>query len=360
MYKKILIINPFGIGDVLFTTPVVKAIKDSYPNSFIGYWCNERVRSVLENNPGIDKIFALSRGDLKKLYRQSIIKGIVIFFSLLKGIRKEGFDIALDFSLDHRYSLIAKLLGIKKRVGFDFKNRGRFLTQSIQIAGYQDKHVVEYYLDILKFLNIQLKEKPKLEIFLSQGENLFADEFLKSHKLGKGNLLIGCAPAGGASWGGNADYLRWPEENFASLIERLIEKYNVAILLSGAPDEMAICKRIESLLKGNIINTAGKITLGQCAALFKKCKIVICNDAGPLHIAVASGTKTVCICGPVDPKVYGPYPADEKKHLILRKDLSCSPCYRNFRFSVCERNKECLRAIAVEEAMEAVERLLVN
>ncbi len=73
--KKFLIINPFGIGDVLFTTPVIRAIKDNQPDSFIGYWCNERVEPILKNNPRIDKIFALSRGDIRKIYHQFRIKG---------------------------------------------------------------------------------------------------------------------------------------------------------------------------------------------------------------------------------------------------------------------------------------------
>ena len=358
MYKTILIINPFGIGDVLFTTPLVRAIKKSLPNSFIGYWCNLRTKDILKDNPRIDKIFALSRGDLKKIYRQSFIKGTNIFLSLLGQIKKESFDIALDFSLDHRYSLIAKLSGIKKRIGFNFKNRGRFLTERIDIESYKDKHVVEYYLDMLRFLDIGQQEKPETELFLSREDELFADGFLKAHDLTNDGILIGCAPAGGTSWGGNADYLRWPQQKFASLIDCLIKKHNVTILLFGAPEEADICNRIQSNVSGNVINTAGKITLGEFAALFKRCKIAVCNDAGPLHIAVALGVKTVSICGPVDPRVYGPYPQDQKKHIILKKDLTCSPCYRNFHFNACEKNKECLQSIGIEQAQEAVSRLL--
>lgn len=112
--KKFLLINPFGIGDVLFTTPVIRAIRDSYPDGSIGYWCNERVKDILKDNKNIDFVFALSRGDIKRMYRQSRLKGIYRFFSLLRSIKKHRFDIAVDFSLDHRYSLLAKILGIKK------------------------------------------------------------------------------------------------------------------------------------------------------------------------------------------------------------------------------------------------------
>ncbi len=152
--KKFLIINPFGVGDVLFTTPVITSLKDKYPDSTIGYWCNERVKDIFADDPNIDKIFALSRGDLKRTYGNSRLEGIKRFLWLAFSIKKEKFDVVLDFSLDHRYSLLAKLLGIKKRIGFNYKNRGRFLTDKIDIDGYEDKHVVEYYLDLLKFIKM--------------------------------------------------------------------------------------------------------------------------------------------------------------------------------------------------------------
>src|SRR4030042_3823504 len=113
--KRFLIVNPFGIGDVLFNAPVIKSIKKHYPDALIGYWCNERVEDILKNNPYIDKIFAISRGDLKKIFRISKWLGIKHLFRLLGDIKRGHFDICLDFSLDYRYSLISKILRIRRR-----------------------------------------------------------------------------------------------------------------------------------------------------------------------------------------------------------------------------------------------------
>ena len=144
--KKFLIINPFGIGDVLFTKQVIRAIRDNYPDAFIGYWCNERVEGLFKNNPNINKIFAFSMGDFKRVRHESVTEAGSRLIRVLRGIRRERFDISLDFSSEHRYSLLAKILGIKRRVGFNYKNRGRFLTDKIDTNGYSSKHVVEYYL----------------------------------------------------------------------------------------------------------------------------------------------------------------------------------------------------------------------
>ncbi|MFA6350646.1 MAG: hypothetical protein WCY12_06980, partial [Candidatus Omnitrophota bacterium] len=97
--KRFLIINPFGIGDVLFTTPVIRAIKKAFPGAFICYWCNERVAPILKNNPHIDKVIALSRGDLKKISGRSWLQGIKANVGLFKSVRRQKCDICLDFSL---------------------------------------------------------------------------------------------------------------------------------------------------------------------------------------------------------------------------------------------------------------------
>ena len=124
--EKFLIINPFGIGDVLFTIPVIRALKEKYPGSFIGYWCNERVSRLLKNDPDINKVFDLSRGDVKRLYKG--LKRSAVLFGLVGRIRKERFNAAFDFSLDSRYGLWSKLAGIRKRIGFNYKGFKRALS----------------------------------------------------------------------------------------------------------------------------------------------------------------------------------------------------------------------------------------
>ena len=128
---KILFVNPFGIGDVLFTTPLIRGLKER--GHSIYYWCNERVQGILRHNDAVSGIYALSRGDLKRYYNDSPLEAAKALFAIAKKIRHEKFDIALDFSLDYRYSLLLRLLGVKKIVGFDYKGRGRFLSDKIAV-----------------------------------------------------------------------------------------------------------------------------------------------------------------------------------------------------------------------------------
>lgn len=358
--NKFLIINPFGIGDVLFTTPVIRALKENYPDSFIGYWCNERVRDLLKNDLKIDKIFALSRGDIKRIYKKNPLKCFFTSLNLLKEIKKEKFNVSLDFSLDSRYGLWSKLSGIKKRIGFDYKNRGRFLTERIELKGYSTRHAIEYYADLLRFISIELRNKA-LELIVSKENKARAKEKLAEFGVAPSNLVLGIAMGGGASWGRDAAYKQWPAKNFARLAEKLIKDLGAIIVLLGSADEKPLANIVGTIFPRNednhVIDLTGKVSLEELAAIMKELKLLVCNDGGPLHMAVALGVKTVSIFGPVDERVYGPYPLSSD-HVVIKKDLECRPCYRNFRFSGCSNDRKCLEDITVDEVYEKVKMLL--
>ena len=94
--KKILVINPFGIGDVLFSTPLIRALRDTHPDSYIGYFCNRRAREVLGSNPNIDRIFVYEKDDYRACWKESRLKCAMKILGLLNDIAKERFDTAID------------------------------------------------------------------------------------------------------------------------------------------------------------------------------------------------------------------------------------------------------------------------
>lgn len=355
--KRFLIINPFGIGDVLFTTPLIKTLKGAYPDSVIGYWCNGRVRDILKNNSSINTIFALSRGDLKKIYHKSRWEGIYRFWNLWHKLKKARFNLCFDFSLDHRYSLVAKLSGIKKRIGFNYKKRGRFLTHKIEIDGYNHKHIVEYYSDLLKFIDLEPKIN-NLDLSVPQNNRIKAKQLLSKAGINEQDLIVGIAPGAGASWGKDARLKHWPAIKFAQLADRIIENFGVKIIILGDVSERPIADIIVNTMHHQAIDLTGKTNLEDLVAIIDNLALLITNDGGPLHIAVALGKKTISFFGPVDPKVYGPYPPNERLHIVLKRNLECSPCYRNFRLSGCLRNRECLEEIDLGQALDAVSKLL--
>ena len=356
MAKKILVINPFGIGDVLFSTPLIKNLRYYYPDAFIAVAVQEKVAPILENNPHINKIILFSRGDFKVLSRQSKPKAVKLLLKTLYEIFRIKFDLCIDLSLEHRYSLFLKALNIKPRIGYNYKRRGRFLTHRIDISGYKDKHVVEYHLELLKFLGIK-PESNKTEIFLTPDENSWAEGFLKEYNVSLDDLIIGLIPGGGASWGSKRYLKHWPAEQFAQLADKLAQNFGAKIIVFANETERQIAENVIGGIRQSAVSVIGKTNLREFMALISLCNIIVTNDGGPLHIAVALGINSISMFGPVDEAVYGPYPGSDK-HIVMKKNVECRPCYRNFRVPECNFRHQCLNSITVEEVFCQTERML--
>ena len=357
--KKILIINPFGIGDVIFSTPLIDTIKKRYPDTSIGYVCNMRTYDVIKADPNLDRVFIFEKDEYRRLWQSSRMACLKKIISSLKEIKKERYDISIDLSLGYIYSMFLSLIGVRERLGFNYKNRGIFLTKKIDIDGFSDKHVIEYYLEFLKLLDIEKEGlKPAPLVHVGKFESVWADDFLKCNGVSRGSLIVGIIPGCGASWGKDANYRRWDRENFAGVADSLIDRYNARIVLFGDPKEIEICEGVQALMRNRAILSCGKTDVGKFLALLKKCGLVITNDGGPLHIAVGLGIKTVSIFGPVDDRIYGPYPPDKKRHIVISAgNMPCRPCYVKFKYKVC-KEMSCLKKIKTGDVFEAAERLL--
>ncbi len=368
--KKVLFINTFGIGDVLFTTPMISNLKERFPDVYIGYLCNRRTAALLERNPKINRILVYERDELAALRARSSWQYVRAIKLLIKDINSGRFDTVLDVSLNNFMGFLTWAAGIPRRVGFDYKGRGFFLTQKNPLEGYEDKHVVEYYLDLLQGMGVPVPNKA-LELPLSAEDTAWAGRFLEeNHISGRppvpqsgtqsgtclaGGPVIGLVPGGGESWGKDASCKRWSAERFAKLADKLIEKFTAQIILLGGSTEAGLCDSVARGMKNPCVSACGKTSLSQFAALTQRCALIVTNDGGPLHVAVAAGSKTASIFGPVDEIVYGPYPSGI--HKVIKKDLACQPCYRSFRRADCAHIR-CLNELTVEEVFGKVEEIL--
>ncbi len=353
---KILIFNPFGIGDVLFTTPLIRNIKEHLPSSYIGYISNRRTFPLLEDNIFLDKVFIFEKDEWRKDLRRSKVSFLKRAVSFWRNIKKEKYDVVFDLSLNPYYRLFLKTLYIKKRIGFSFKNRRHFLTHKINILYYKDKHVAHYYLELAKFLNIPTRDY-KFDIFFKKEDWEKAEVFLEKYNIKRDDLLIGLVPGSGDSWNERAYYKRWPEQYFAYLVNLLIKELEAKVVLFGSSKEISVVDKVYNLSNFKPVNLAGKLTLKEFCSVLSFCDLVVTNDGGPLHIAQALGKKVVVLFGPVDENVYGLYP-NETLGIVIKKDIPCRPCYKMFKFRGCLYDKKCLRDIRVKEVFDAVKQIL--
>lgn len=356
--RRVLIVNPFGIGDVLFSTPLIRAVHRAFPQSGIGYLCNRRTEGILREHPLLAELFVYEKDEVVQLARRSWWEALRYLGRLMRRIRRQRFDLAIDLSLGERYSFLLRALGVPRLVGFNYRGRGRFLTERLPIEGYQDEHVVEHYRKLLRFAGIRLGEA-SLELRVSETDGQWAQRRVRELQAAPAGPLVGLVPAGGASWGVDAPFRRWSFEGFAAVGDRLIERHHAFIVLFGEPSDRAVCATVARLMRHPVADLSGQTTLGQFIGLLGRMDLVICNDGGPLHLAVSQGVKTVSVFGPVDPRVYGPYAAVPSRHeVICRAELPCRPCYHQFRLPPCPYERACLTRIEPEDVLKACERLL--
>lgn len=358
-YKNILVVNTFGIGDVLFSTPLLGVLKERFDGASIDFMCNSRSRRVLENNRNIRELVIFEKDEFREAFRKSKPGFAGKLFGFMKRIKRGNYDLAIDLSLGHQISLLLAVLGIPERIGFNYRKRGRFFTKKLEIKGFNGKHVARYYLDILKLLGINASDRTELELEASSDASLWADDFVVKNDLG-GKTLMGIAPGGGTSWGEDASLKRWPADNFAYTARKITEKKeNVFFLIFGSESENALCESLAGKLPSNFVNLSGKLALPRVIALIKKCKVLLCNDGGLLHVAVAEAVGTVSIFGPVDEKVYGPYSARRIHSVITASRVDCRPCYKNFKYKKCN-DRKCLTAIDRDKVVAAVLERIVG
>ncbi|MBI4227461.1 MAG: glycosyltransferase family 9 protein, partial [Candidatus Omnitrophica bacterium] len=131
--SKILIVNPYGIGDVLCTLPLIQALREARPDITVGYLCNRRTESLVRAFPGISAVRVFEKDEFRALWRESTARWLSAGRALAGALRADRWDVAFDLSLNWQFSAALAALGIPRRIGFDYRRRGRWLTDRVPL-----------------------------------------------------------------------------------------------------------------------------------------------------------------------------------------------------------------------------------
>ena len=332
--KRILIVNVNWLGDTLFVTPFIRAVRESYPDSYIAVLTHSRCREILEGNPRINEIIIY---DERRRHRHLLGK-----FSIVSELKSKKFDSAFILRRSLSRTMLLFLSKIPERIGYDSKRAGFLLTKKAAPPSIsKDLHRVEYFLGLARAVGMHPKSV-NYEFFISKKDRDKAGETLKREGLkGREDFIV-------INPGGNWDLKRWPAENFARLGDEAFNRFNTRVALTGADKDMDLCKHVSGLMKARPALLCGKTDLKTLAAVFEKARWVISNDSGPMHIAVGVKTPVVTLFGPTSPRITGPY--GDGVYKILQKHVDCEiPCYN----LSCKDNK-CMKAITVEDVLGAM------
>ena len=351
--KRILVVNPYGIGDVLFSTPLLKSLKEAVRPERIDVLLGSRTREVLKNNPNVDTIYSLDKDELRAL---SGLKRAWKIYQFYKELKKNHYDVFIDLSLTREYAFFAKYyLRIPRRVGFDYKKRGCFLNLKEPLPnGFTGQSVPKSYSNLLKLLSLTPPEKLKMEFVVNESVSTHIWKRLRAKGILKGARIVAVSAGGGASWGRDAPFKQWPPRYFRGLLEKIHLMYpiDVVVFLGGRADDL-LNHEVSRDLSFSSVHLADYLTLEETAAVFKLSRFALLNEGGLCHVAATQGTPIISVVGPVDEKVYGPV-GDHLQIFIKRDDLECRPCYQKFRYnSECE-HQACLKELMPEDAQRTI------
>jgi lipopolysaccharide heptosyltransferase II len=354
--KRVLIVHPFGIGDALFITPVIRALHEAGAHR-IDLLLGSRTRALFECHPFVSKIYEWDKSRIQGVMNRA--QKIGFFMQLFWRLFRNRYQVMLDFSLTTEYSLLGLVLfWIPMRIGFKVKKRGTFLNRSIRLSkAFSDKHVSEYYLDLLQFIDVQPQTK-QFDFFLSDDDRKQAQSFLEPFLASGECPFIVVAPGGGESWGKDARLKQWPVSHFAELTRKVHAELNGKrnrIFILGGPNDHILGKALASELRElEAINLVGKIPIRISAAVIEKSLCFIGNDGGLVHIAAAFKRPLISIYGPVDPKVYGPYPQRPDALSVTNTGPECRPCYQNLRYQADCIHVECLTYLQPKRVLDVM------
>lgn len=345
--RRVLVVQPYGIGDLLFITPVLRALRLVPTLERVDVMIGSRTRTVIQSNPHINEIYVV---DKDAMHKNSISENINFLRTMGKNLKNNHYDLLLDYSIRGENAFFGKFfLGIKRRAGYAYKNRAFFHNIRVPIPnGFQEKHAVDYACELAEKSGVPVKNRFVEFFFLRDQRDLLEKEL--TPKLPK--KYIALSLGGGESWGKDAHLKRWAVSKFAEFSKYLIIKTGIEkIVLVGSSGE---CELAAEFLKTGLPaeDWTGKLSITETAWVIKQSQLFIGNDGGLLHLARAVFKPVIGIYGPADPLVYGPYPKGNGSFVVYEPPVDGKPRYFRFRY---DSQDQSLQNLSVESAIEMIE-----
>jgi heptosyltransferase-2 len=336
--REILVIRLWALGESVLCLPMIKALKKEKPDSRITVLCTKKNADVFSHQEFIDRII--------------IRNSLSLPFFLIKNFRK--FDLVIDTEPHFAISAIVSFFTGKRSVGYHHGARAKLYDVNVS---YNDKkHVVYTIADLLNPLGMDVKPEELVDLKYNDDVIKTLNSRLETMGFNQQNHpILGIH----AFCGPTAPWRAWPKERFAQLIDRIKEKYDCSIILTGSKWEAKGNKEIIKMLKdkSNVFDLSD-LSSSSLFYLIKKYDLIISNDTGPMHIGAAQDVPTIGLFGPNLPERFGPFPPE--KHKTIYHPVECSPCINVHlnEFRKCLDDGLCMKRISIDEVFAAADKIL--
>ncbi len=353
---KVLLIRLRLIGDVVFTTPILRALKRTFPTSHVTYLVEQGAAAVVSGNPHVDEVIVVPR--------TRGLRRVLDDIALARRLRRARFDVVVDLHGGPRSSWLTRATGAPVRLGYDIQGRAWHYTRTVhRPRELQPRHSVQSQWDLISALNGWPAGHPDptrdaVEMTLDPAVDKRIDARLRAAGVdGRHSVIVIHVSAGNP-------FRRWPEPSFVSLVTTLAAAdASRRIVLSSGPSDADAADRIARTARAQLgperadrVLEFGEIDLAELRALVERSRLFVGGDTGPLHIAATTKTPIVGIYGPTLPERSAPW-RDPRIPIASAQiqGLACRPCEQR----VCVHGDfRCLTTLAPETVIAATERVM--
>lgn len=360
---RILVVKLATLGDVLMATPALRALRGSFPRARIGVLTTGVGASALRGLDSFDELIVFDKYAFDR--PRDALRRWPRAVELAARLRAGGWDtlvllhhLTTAFGIA-KYAALSFGSGAVRRIGLE-NGRGRwFLTDGAPDRGFGWHHEVDYMLDVVGVLGARhTSDQPRLELAITPDDDAWAAA--QWRELG-GSQTVLLVPGSGAF----SRARRWAPDRFADVGRKLSARYGLRpLVLAGLDvDEQALAAYVAASIGPAAAVVPAAPRPQALGSLMQRCRVVVANDSGPVHVAAAVGTPVVAIFGPSNDPMWRPYPVSDERNLVVRETLACTPCiHRGHSFGTPQgcAARTCLAVLEPSSVLEAVDRALAR
>lgn len=295
--RRIAIVKPSALGDIVNSLPVLTAVRSRFPDAHIAWVVNRSYELLLRGHPELDEVIPFDRSAADVGIRETILG----FTHFCRALRRRRFDLVIDLQGLLRSAVIVAATRAPRRVGLSTAREGArwFYTDVVPVADFNAIHAVDRYWLVAEALGAGAGPK-QFKLPITAADRAWAEK-----KLGgcpRPWLMVGA----GSRW----ETKRWPPEHFATLLRKAQERFGGTAVFVGGRDEQPLARTVARRLHGDSVDLTGQTVLPHLAAVLERADVMISNDTGPLHVAAALGRPVVAPYTCTRVLLNGPYTSE--------------------------------------------------
>jgi lipopolysaccharide heptosyltransferase II len=344
--RNILCVRLDHMGDVLMTTPALRALKEGHPHRRLTLLASSNGADVGHCIPEVDNVIRYDA----PWYKNAPLRDAGEDFRMIKALLDQSFDAAVIFTVYSQNPLPSAMMcflaGIPLRLAHCRENPYQLLTHWVRESEPEKRirHEVERQLDLVATVGCRTANR-RLSFHLPPVAGVRVSKLLERCGIDTARPWVVIHP------GATALSRRYPPKQFAVVARRLARELNYQVVFTGAPIEQNLIEDIRTDMRAHSVSLAGKLSLADLAALISMASVLICNNTGPAHLAAAVETPVVDLYALTNPQ-HTPW---QVSHRVLSHDVPCKYCYQ----SVCPKgHNDCLRLVTPDEVLVAVQDLM--